>query len=426
VTTESGGSPSREPEEKAPKVSTGRKILAVVIASALTLVIIAPITLSSSDLVAWAASPSGLDLDNPWPWLVFIALDAAAATCVGMVVFSAWKGESGGLFHVLTWMFAGGSAVANYRHGITTNAKDDQYFFPVMSLMGPLLLEVVLSRVRRWVREDNKTQISARPKFGSRWLPGVAFYETLRAWATAHREGIAEPLAAIALVRERDALAKLPPADQVRYAWQALGHSDPYQARLWLTARGVQVDQAALDQAATAVAALPAAPSVSVEVLPERQRPAIESAPTLPEPPEPIEPEPTKPPADVVDVRRPEVPELPPAAPVRPEVPEVLEPARAESTAERINATDTGEIALIEMTGEISDAEVLALPKRKAYALALSKHGDDAAAAAKWLRDLGMEKVDQSEIYKVRRAAAAGAVQSRRSTVRALPGGGSK
>jgi hypothetical protein len=145
-------------------------------------------------------------------------------------------GESGGSFHLLTWLFALGSAAANYRHGQTTPARDDQYFFPAMSLAAPLLLEITLARVRRWVRIGAQTQLAPRPRFGLRWLPGVGFRETLHAWQAALREGIERPADAIAYVRESRALAGLEPADALRFAWQALGHTDPYRAWQWLVA----------------------------------------------------------------------------------------------------------------------------------------------------------------------------------------------
>lgn len=230
-------------------MSRGRMALAVSIGTALTAVIIAPIALSSQDLVKWGNDPHGLGLSMFWAWVVFIALDLAAAVCVGMVTYSAWRGETGGIFHLLTWMFAGTSAYANYRHGLHSQAADAKLFFPAMSLMGPLLLEVTLHRVKRWARMADRQIMTARPSFGSRWIPGVAFRETLAAWATAKRENIGRPEDAIAHVRERRALQDMSDPDAIRYAWSALGAYDEYSARLWLQARGRSVTQAAMDDA---------------------------------------------------------------------------------------------------------------------------------------------------------------------------------
>jgi hypothetical protein len=212
----------------------------------------------------WASSEDGLGLPIWWAWLAFVALDAAAVVCVGMVTLAAWRGESGGMFELLTWMFAAGSAWANYRHGLTTSARDDQYFFPAMSLAGPLLLHVTLARVRRWYRVDSGRQSSARPRFGLRWLPGVAFRQTLRAWQAAIREGIERPDAAVGHVRERDMLRRLSPRDQVHLAWQALGHTGPHAARAWLAAREIFVEH---DDLVAAYEDLrPAAVEVSVDL----------------------------------------------------------------------------------------------------------------------------------------------------------------
>lgn len=269
------------PTTRSAVARTGVAAACVVIAVALSTVIISPIALSSQDLVDWAGDPTGLGLSGGWAWLVFIALDSAAAVCIGMVTFAAWKGEPGGAFHSLTWLFALGSAVANYRHGTITPARDDQYFFPAMSIAGPTLLDVTLARIRRWVRIGQQTQIAARPRFGLRWLPGVGFRETLAAWRAALREDIARPADAIAHVREVRALAGLAPADALRFAWQALGHTDPYVAWQWLVARGVTIDQATVCEAAARATQTPG----PVDVTPGRDAgPAAPTGLARPEP----------------------------------------------------------------------------------------------------------------------------------------------
>jgi hypothetical protein len=256
--------------ERSPAVSWSRRALLVAVSVLLSLVIIAPIALSSQDLVRWAESPTGLDLSRGWAWLVFIALDAAAATCVAMTVHAATRGESGGMFHVLTWMFAAGSALANYRHGTTTPARDDEIFFPAMSLTGPLLLDVTLARMRRWIRTEDGRQLAARPRFGARWMPGVAFRSTFRAWRVALREGIDKPADAIAHVRETDALRQLPPVDQLQYALYVLNSYDMWAARRWLQARGVVIRQETVD---AVLAALPTAPVRRPLAAPQARRP---------------------------------------------------------------------------------------------------------------------------------------------------------
>jgi hypothetical protein len=227
---------------------TGVRILGVIAGIALLTVILAPIVLSSSDLIRWAASPEGLGVGRAWGILVFISLDAAAAVCILMVTFCAMRGESATSFQILTWLFALGSAYANYRHGILTPAKDDEFFFPAMSIAGPLLLEFVLMRIRKWIRIEEGTQLSVKPRFGKRWL--VAFPSTFRAWAVAHREGIASPDDALQFVREVDALKGMVGIECVHYAFNALGSCDPYRARSWLAARSVTATHADIVSAA--------------------------------------------------------------------------------------------------------------------------------------------------------------------------------
>lgn len=195
----------------------GMAALLVVITIALTVVISAPFALSSQDLVRWATSPDGLGLAVGWGVFVFVALDLAAASLVMLTVYSAWRGESAGIFGLLVWVFAAGSAWANYRHGLTTPAPDDAIFFAAMSLAGPLLLEVTTRRTRRWARASAGRYEHPLPHFRlARWLPGVAFRETVRALKLAITEGYSRPEEAVAAariwraVRRRDVPEKTP------------------------------------------------------------------------------------------------------------------------------------------------------------------------------------------------------------------------
>lgn len=237
----------RSQDERPNKIS--KTALGVLISVGLSVVILAPTALSSQDLFRWATSPTGLALETGWAIVVFIALDLAAVVCIGMVVMATMRGESGGIFHLLTWAFALGSAFANREHALSTPAAGDDWFFPAASVMGPFLLEAVLHRLRKWIKVGKGSASAARPSFGARWIPGVAFRETLRAWAASRREDIERPTDAVAYVRERADLAVMSDVDAVRYAWSALGTYDEYTARVWLRARGRIVSQAALDEA---------------------------------------------------------------------------------------------------------------------------------------------------------------------------------
>jgi hypothetical protein len=179
----------------------GMRGLVVVIGLLLAGVIVAPIALSSQDIVAWAGAPHGLGLTRPWDLLTFLALDAAAAVCVGMVVVAAWRGEPAGAFGLLVWAFAAGSAYANYRHGTRPGAPGDAWwFFPAMSVAGPALLEVTVRRIRRWVQTSAGRYERPLPHFRlARWV--IALPETWRAWRLAVTEGYWRPEDAILAAR---------------------------------------------------------------------------------------------------------------------------------------------------------------------------------------------------------------------------------
>lgn len=230
-----------------------RRMLAVfvLVGIALSIVITAPVLLSSQDLYRWANDPHGLGLPPEWAWLVPVALDCAATAMVGMTVVCTWRRERPGLFEVLVWVFAGVSAYAQYQHGTDLRAvggpQDAWWAFPGFALLGPVLLHVTLARLRRWARQDAGEQARGAAGFGSMWLPFVAFRQTAKAWAASRREQIANVDDAVAYVREVKALKDLTPEDAIRYALAALRTDDTHAARVWLQARYVTVGQDAID-----------------------------------------------------------------------------------------------------------------------------------------------------------------------------------
>lgn len=78
--------------------------------------------------------------------------------------------------------------------------------------------------------------------------------------------GINEPATVRTMAHERTALAKLAPVDALRYAYAALGHHDSHAARVYLQARGVLIDQAAIDD--VTAGRPPAPPALSTPALP--------------------------------------------------------------------------------------------------------------------------------------------------------------
>lgn len=229
--------------------------LGKVVGVALTAVITAPLALSSYHILEWAREDvTGLGLPDWLAWVVILALDATAVVCVGMVTIAALRGEKAGGHHLMTWLVAGASALANLVYGWSTPAMYDEWAFPGFSLLGPLLLDLTLALLRRWHRIDNGLRQKAAKvlDFGiTRWMPWVATGETFAAWQVAQREGIERPEEAIARVREMRQLSWMPAADALRYAFSALGSRDPYAARTWLAARGVRVTQDDVDVALT-------------------------------------------------------------------------------------------------------------------------------------------------------------------------------
>jgi hypothetical protein len=227
------------------------------VATALGAVIAAPIALSSQDLYRWAAAPRGLGLTWPWPLFVPIALDLAAAACIGMTVVAAWRRDRPGVFGLLVWVFAATSAYAQYEHGIAERdagrAQDAWWAMPAFALLGPLLLEVTLHRLRRWLRADAREVLTGAAGFGVRWL--VAPWSTLAAWAASRREGISDAWEAITWTRDRRTVRTLPQAEALAYALSVSGGRDLLAARRWLADRGVRVNQRAVDQVAATIPA---------------------------------------------------------------------------------------------------------------------------------------------------------------------------
>jgi len=117
-----------------------------------------------------------------------VSLDAAAAACVLLTVYCAWRGERPGVFGLMVWCFALGSAFANWRHSSAPGAAPDAvWFFPAMSVAGPALLEAVLGRLRRWAQRDHGRRAKLTPTYGwRRWTPGIgSLRDTYGAYRTA-------------------------------------------------------------------------------------------------------------------------------------------------------------------------------------------------------------------------------------------------
>ncbi|WP_131830985.1 hypothetical protein [Frankia sp. CcI49] len=238
--------PSEKKGEPKAKLTATEKLWRVAVV-ALAAVIIAPTALSGAHLIKWAGEPiHGLDLDTWLVWLPLLALDGTAIVGITMVTIAALRGEHGGAFHLVSWSIALISAGINYGFGTSTTAEWDEWFFPVMSLTGPALLEITLAFARRWKRIDEGLRFQGVKigDFGKRWLPSVATRETWAAWKLAQREGITDVDEAIARVREVTLLRTMTGVDALRLAFERVGSRDAFDARLWLLGRGITVKEA--------------------------------------------------------------------------------------------------------------------------------------------------------------------------------------
>lgn len=181
------------PVLKTTSTGTGHKrpwwipVLIAIVVILLIGLIAAPVSLSAQDIVNWARQSLGLK--SAWPWVAVYALDATAIISVLVCVYFAWKGRRAVLFQFAVWTVASISALGQYKHGtrIIETAPDAWWFFPAMALLGPIMLEMVMAKLRELQREKAGQVAEQMPKFGLlRWIPGIgSFVETYGAWRVA-------------------------------------------------------------------------------------------------------------------------------------------------------------------------------------------------------------------------------------------------
>jgi hypothetical protein len=234
-----------EHTERTVHTAPGRRLLALV-AAGVGLVWLAPFALSAFDLFSWATSDRGLGLPDEIGYAVFIGLDVAAVVCIAMKIVKSYRGEGGGVFSVLAWVFVAGSAFAQFSHGRELLAaggpRDVWWAMPAFAVLGPVLLDVVLHQIRKWQHVDSGTAVSPW-----RWLPGIAWRESWAAWRAKHRVGLRTMREAVDYVRDLEAVSDLTAAEALAYALAELETEDTHAARKWLQRRGVRVAQADID-----------------------------------------------------------------------------------------------------------------------------------------------------------------------------------
>lgn len=223
------------------------------------LVMLAPLGLSAWSLSQWATDELGIT--GPLAYAVPATADLTALTFIGLTYLAAFRGQGGGISRVMVWVMIALSAVANARHGATIGL-DATIGFAVCPAVTGVMLEVIIRRTLRDALVALGAVDPPLPRFrAARWLPGVAFLETLAAWKVAVREGITSPRQAVAAVRlqngdhqadeavthlaqlaeEVDELAAMTKGEALRAAFLAIDAIDAPRAITWLAQRGIEV-----------------------------------------------------------------------------------------------------------------------------------------------------------------------------------------
>ncbi|MEU8023716.1 hypothetical protein AB0B88_16025 [Micromonospora haikouensis] len=328
---------------RGPWFRRGLAVLGALIAVALVGVVVAPPALSADHIIEWARTDStdaGLGLSLRWAWFVFLALDVTAGVCVLVMLLCALIDEPAGLFTIYVWGFAAATAYANYSYGTRPGAAGDEaWFFPTMSLVGPLVLHSVLKLVTRIIRAQAGGKKAKRPTFGAiDWLPLVGTpQETFGAWRVGGRLGIETADAA------RIAYRILTAGRGWWGRWSVDGPIRSQQARALDAVRGPVYLPGLLPdgiEQLTAPAAIAAPPAPApVDVLPAlapapAAAPAPAPRPVAPPAPAPVDAKPT-----------PTRPATPPApAPARPTTPAPEAPEAG--TVTPLNTDDSDRAAL--------------------------------------------------------------------------------
>lgn len=208
---------------------------------AIAILLFMPFGMSSWFLLGFAE-----ELGLPWFLRPILPLtfDAIAILLVSMTVTAVWRfRERAGMLKPLTWLFVAGSASLNYLHGEigTPDQAYDEYIFAAVSILGPLMFEVVLAKSRRWLRKE-----ANEVGFGARWL--IDRKTTRAAWKLSILEGLSAD-EALEQVRLRSMLAGLAEDERIAYALGALADDEPdraHKVRVWLFERGLAVSGEAL------------------------------------------------------------------------------------------------------------------------------------------------------------------------------------
>ncbi len=223
-----------------------------VVAYGLAAVIAVPTVMSGIHLIQWAGDDvNGLGLPTALTPLPIVTLDGTTVVCIAMVTMAALRREHGGAFQIMAWVMSLISFGVNLKYGLETKPKGDEYYYPAMSITGPVIMEFTLAFLRRWLAIDAglRFQGVAWKDFGKRLRPRVARRETKAAWRISQREGITDPWQAIRAAREERLLRGMTGPDALRIAFSRIGNRDAFEARLWLLGRGIEVTEQDAEEA---------------------------------------------------------------------------------------------------------------------------------------------------------------------------------
>jgi len=199
-----------------PTARLDRAILTVT-AAAYAVVVPAPFVLSFASLAAWARDHVGLT--GALPYVVPLALDASAVVCICLTFLAVMRADGAGAARFLVWLIAGGSAVANARHGADTSL-DATILLAAMPLLTMLLVDIGFRRVLRNALAARGAIEPPLPRYRAvRWA--IAPRETARAWGVGVREQITSPAAALAQSRRSAELTDAGVSDPAELAARA-------------------------------------------------------------------------------------------------------------------------------------------------------------------------------------------------------------
>lgn len=144
-----------------------------------------------------------LGLDGAYVYVVPIALEGGTLVAAALALWATLTGDSTVAHRAWTYVFLGAAAAANWIGALAAGRSwIAAAYLAAMCVAALRMWHAILHRIRRAELRKAGAVEQPLPRFrGLRWLPGIAFKETLMAWKVAIREEITSPREALALVR---------------------------------------------------------------------------------------------------------------------------------------------------------------------------------------------------------------------------------